>query len=56
MDEQALVLQEFNQCTIIVHVGKVEDIDSIIQSLVDSGLLTQAIGDQLMEDEAKHES
>lgn len=41
----------FENCTILIHVGKVEEFRDLIQEFVEDGLLTQQVADQLLGDE-----
>lgn len=47
--EQAPVVS-FTNCTIIVHISK-EDFTDIIRDLVDEGLITPQVGEQLLGEE-----
>ena len=51
MDEQqSIVSQVFHNCTIIIHIGK-EDFTDTIRDLVDAGIITRQVGEQLTGDE-----
>jgi hypothetical protein len=41
----------FNNCTILIHVGQVEDFRDIIQEFVAEGIISPVVAKQLLGDE-----